>query len=141
MAQDLIDDDETFRNESKMYSYDITQKLTYFVITVELALCGFMLLNKDKLSTLKYSEYLFLTLGLAAFIGILWRFAYNITFHSHAHYKSKGDLTPDNPHFNNKRYKVARFLQSYFHDIYVLLTLASFGWILVAGYRYLACQI
>lgn len=135
MTIKLEDVDKKLEQDRKNYAYDITQKLTYFVITAELAFCGYMLLNKDKLSDIIGAPYLFLLCGLAVFSGILWRFCYNITYHAHAH--CEGDLNPENKYFKRKSYKVASYCQGGLHDIYVLLTMGSFLWILGAGFYYL----
>jgi hypothetical protein len=136
MAEELQEVDTKIEEDRKKYGYEITQKLTYFIITVELALCGYMLLNAEKLKAIQEGSYLFLTCGIAAFTGILWRFCYNITYHAHAHYK--GDLHPSNRYFATKTYRTARYLQGKLHNIYALLTLSSFLWILIAGFIYLS---
>ena len=136
MTQELQEADKKLDEDRKKYAYDITQKLTYFVITAELALCGYMLLNADKLSKIHGASYLFLTCGVAAFTGILWRFCYNITYHAHAHFE--GELNPYNKYFSSKTYRGARYCQGKFYNVYVLLTIGSFLWILVAGFIYLS---
>lgn len=73
------------RRDAQQYSYDLTQRLTFFVISIELVFCGYILLNSDKLGAIKYSSWLFLFAGSAAVVGIIWRFIYNQTFHNIAH--------------------------------------------------------
>jgi hypothetical protein len=136
MSEAIEEADKKVKQDSKNYAYDITQKLTYYVITVELALCGYMLLNAEKLSGICGAAYIFLVCGLAALIGVLWRFCYNITFHAHAHFE--GELSPQNKYFKTKTYKTASYLQGKLHDVYVLLTAISFLWILGAGFIYLS---
>lgn len=39
----------------RLYSYDLIQKLTFFVISIELIFCGYILLNAKKLSGIEGS--------------------------------------------------------------------------------------
>ena len=110
---------------SRQYSYDLVQKLTYFIVSAELVTCGYILLNADSLVTVKSLNYLFLLCGLAAMTGILWRFFYNITYHNNTH-----DI-------NNWAHKVAKKLQIIVYYLYVVLTLSTFTWLLIRGYLYL----
>jgi hypothetical protein len=66
-------------------SYDYTQRLTFFVIGLEVVSCGYMLLNADKLSKVEYAPILYVSSGLSAFFGILWRYFYNETYHESSH--------------------------------------------------------
>lgn len=141
MTEVIQDVDEKLIQDSKKYAYDLTQKLTYFVITAELALCGYMLLNAEKLSSIHGAPYLFLTCGLAAFIGILWRFCYNITYHAHAHARKGGKLDFASKQLKHWSYKLASKVQASLHNIYVLLTIVCFLWILVAGFNYLVAVV
>jgi len=109
----------------RQHSYDLTQKLTYFVISVELVFCGYMLLNADKLTGIKGASYLFVACGAAAFFGIFWRFFYNQTYHDHAH-GVRGLLN-----------QIAHRAQVVCYWIYVVLSIASFVWALMAGFAYL----
>jgi hypothetical protein len=59
---------------ARQYSYDLVQKLTYFIVSAELVTCGYILLNADNLIGIKSLNYLFLLCGFAAITGILWRF-------------------------------------------------------------------
>ena len=80
--------DEQYREQiftARQYSYDLVQRLTYFVISVELVTCGYILLNAGNLVAIDYLNYLFLLCGLSAIAGILWRFFYNITYHNNTH--------------------------------------------------------
>lgn len=136
MLQQLQESDKKAVQDRKNFGYDSTQKLTYFVVTAELALCGYMLLNADKLSKIYGSSYLFLCFGVAALSGIIWRFCYNITYHSHAH--CDGDFDPRSKWFSSYRYKLASYFQPKLHDVYAVLTFGSFVWFLVSGFSYLA---
>lgn len=140
---EVLDEDEKIAQGRKMYAYDITQKLTYFVVTAELALCGYMLLNVDKLSSIRGFPYIFLLCGLAAFMGLLWRFCYNITFHSyaHAHNRKNGKLELDSKQFDNFSYKMADRYQGLTHNTYAILSIVCFLWILGAGFWYLLSQV
>ncbi len=75
----------SINQEARHYSYDLVQKLTFFVISIELIFCGYMLLNADRFGSIKYSSYLFLLSGSAAIFGIFWRFCYNQTNHEESH--------------------------------------------------------
>lgn len=107
----------------RKYSYDLTQKLTYFVISAELVFCGYMLLNTDKLKGLQNVSSLYLVTGVAALTGILWRFCYNQTYHNNAH------KTSNNP-------CLVKF-QICVYWIYVGLSLISLIWALVAGFNFI----
>lgn len=109
----------------RQHSYELTQKLTYFVISVELVFCGYMLLNADKLNSIHGASYLFLACGIAALLGIFWRFFYNQTYHNHAH------------GIQGRLHKVASFLQIICYWIYVVLSIVAFVWTLIAGFNYL----
>lgn len=69
----------------RQYSYDLVQKLTFFVISIELIICGYMLLNSEKFGEIEYSSLLFLCGGIAAVFGLLWRFFYNQNIYENAH--------------------------------------------------------
>lgn len=109
----------------RQHSYELTQKLTYFVISIELVFCGYMLLNADKLSSMQGASYLFGTCGIAAFFGILWRFFYNQTYHNDAH-GIKGFL-----------HNLSSYSQTVCYWIYVGLSMIAFVWAMVAGFNYL----
>jgi len=109
----------------RQHSYDLTQKLTYFVISIELIFCGYMLLNAEKLVGIQGASYLVATCGIAAFFGILWRFFYNQTYHDHAH------------GVHSLLHQIARHSQIVCYWIYVALSIASFVWALSTGFAYL----
>ena len=106
-------------------SYDLTQKLTYFVISIELIFCGYMLLNAEKFVGIQGASYLFVATGIAAFFGILWRFFYNQTHYDNAH-GVRGLL-----------HKITYCFQIGCYWVYVALSIASFVWALSAGFAYL----
>jgi hypothetical protein len=110
---------------SKQHSYELTQKLTYYVISVELIFCGYMLLNADKFASIHGTSYLFGTSGIAALFGILWRFFYNQTYHNNAH-GIEGLL-----------HKISSYSQIVFYWIYTGLSIIAFAWALYAGFNYL----
>ncbi|MFZ1748314.1 MAG: hypothetical protein WAU17_20585 [Nitrospirales bacterium] len=109
----------------RQHAYELTQKLTYFVISIELIFCGYMLLNAEKLNGIRGGNYLFLACGIAAFFGILWRFFYNQTYHNRAHGYGGG------------MHQVSRYSQIVSYWIFVLLSITAFVWALVAGFEYL----
>jgi hypothetical protein len=109
----------------RQHSYELTQKLTYFVISIELIFCGYMLLNAEKLSGIQAANYLFMTCAIAAFFGIFWRFFYNQTYHNYAH-GIQGTL-----------HRFASYFQTITYWIYVVLSITTFIWAAVAGFAYL----
>ena len=120
--------DEQYREQiftARQYSYDLVQRLTYFVVSVELVTCGYILLNAGNLVAIDYLNYLFLLCGLSAIAGILWRFFYNITYHNNTH------------GINDCTHKIAKKLQIVIYYFYVILTIASFAWLLILGFIYL----
>lgn len=119
--------------EGRNFAYELTQKLTYFVVTTELVFCGYVLLNADKLVHFTVAAYLFGASGLAAAVGLLWRFCYNITYHAHAH----AQQSIRTGYFETRAYKVARFVQGYLHNSYVVLSVSTFFCILGYGFVYI----
>lgn len=110
---------------ARQYSYELVQKLTYFIVSAELVTCGYILLNADNLVAIKGLNYLFLLCGFAAMTGILWRFFYNITYHNNTH------------GINDWAHKISKKLQVIVYYFYVVLTLVTFTWLLIRGYLYL----
>ena len=84
-----------------------------------------MLLNAKMLTGLQGASYLFVVAGIAALFGILWRFFYNQTYHNNAH------------GIYNRINQISCHLQIVVYWIYVVLSIASFLWALVAGFNYL----
>jgi len=113
------------RFNARQHSYELTQKLSYFVISAELVFCGYILLNADKLIDIKGVNYLFITCGLAAVFGILWRFFYNETYHNDAH------------GVKHSRYLLAGKLQTSCYRVYIAMTAVTFVWAMVSGFNYL----
>ncbi len=87
--------------------------------------CGYLLLNVEKLSGVKYSSVIFFICGLAAVFGIIWRFCYNQTYYDKVHnQKSKfGDICAG--------------VQDWFYWFYIGLTFFFFVSVLCAGYNYI----
>jgi cation transport ATPase len=108
----------------QQHSYDMTARLTYFVISAELIFCGYVLLNADRFGQIKYLSVLFLMSGLAAFFGVFWRFFYNQTYHDNAH----GILS----------IKGLNALQAVVYWLYVVLSIIFFAALLWAGYIHLS---
>jgi len=123
-AEELQYRDQYF--SARQHSYELTQQLTYFVISVELVFCGYMLLNAEKLSGINTANYLFLVCGVAAFAGALWRFFYNQIYHDNTH-GIKG-------RFHEFTYK----LQKLCYWIYVILSVVAFVWALIVGFSFLS---
>ncbi|MEQ1599240.1 MAG: hypothetical protein ABL880_07745 [Methylotenera sp.] len=107
----------------RQFSLELVQKITFFVISVELIGCGYILLQAANLTEVKHLNYLFLLCGLSALLGLLWRFCYN------------------NSHFNSTHgYQFSAFLnriQSWLHNLYVVASIVTFVWFLYLGFNYL----
>lgn len=114
------------RRDSQKYSYDLVQRLTFFVISIELIFCGYILLNSEKLGAVKFSSFLFLLAGSAAVFGIGWRFIYNQTYHDAVHGK------------NEKNRNILPRLQIVVYWIYISLTALFLLSIISAGYLHLS---
>lgn len=71
--------------DARLYSYDLVQRLTFFIISLELIFCGYILLNAEKLGAVRFSSVAFLLAGMAAIIGLLWRFLYNQDYNDFVH--------------------------------------------------------
>jgi len=113
------------RRSMQQYSYDLTQRLSFFVISVELIFCGYILLNSDKLGVVNFSSLIFLISGSAAVFGLVWRFCYNQTFHENAHGK-KTNL-----------YRICSKIQNYSYWLYVGLTLIFIVSVVAIGYEHI----
>lgn len=110
---------------TRQYANDIVQRLTYFIVSAELVTCGYILLNADSLVAVRNINYLFLSCGVAAMMGILWRFFYKITYYNNAH------------GVDDFWHKISKKLQIIVYYIYVPLTLMTFSWLLITSYLYL----
>ena len=109
--------------ENRKYSYDLTQKLTFFIISAELVFCGYVLVNAEKIAQVKHSSSLFLISALAALLGVIWRFLYNQSYH-------------DNAHGIKKKWYMKYFqIPTYF--LYVLLSFVLFISLTYMGYSYI----
>jgi hypothetical protein len=109
--------------ENRKYSYDLTQKLTFFVISAELVFCGYLLINADKIAGVRHSSSLFLVSAVAALLGVTWRFFYNQSYHNNAH-KIKNKLH-------------VKYLQNTTYFGYVLLSFSLFISITYLGFSYI----
>jgi hypothetical protein len=111
--------------EARQHSYELTQRLTFYVISVEIIFCGYLLLISDKLIGIKYISWLFLLSGLAAFFGLIWRFFYNETYHEETHEKKV------------KYFEFMLKLQTGFYYAFIIFSIAFFWGLLIVGY----CQL
>lgn len=107
------------------FSYELTQRLTYYVISAEFIFCGYVLLNSDKFGVIKYSSALFLLAGIAALSGVLWRFGYNQNQHDIAH----ETIT------KNNRYILIAQLTAYW--AYIVVSIIFFISLLAIGYSHI----
>jgi hypothetical protein len=107
------------------HSYDLTQRLTFFVIGIEIVFCGYVLLISDKLIGVSNISLLFLTSGTAAIFGIIWRFCYNQTYHDRVH-GTEG-----------KYFKLWGIVQLVFYYAYIIFTAVFFICLLIIGFSLL----
>lgn len=125
----LVNDAELQARElqraDQRYSNDLTQRLTYFVIGIEVVFCGYLLLNAEQLGKIQYSSVLFLLAGLAAIAGLFWRFFYNESFHCDVH------------NIRSWWLKATGWLQGAFYYAYVVLSIAFFMAMLAIGTAHL----
>ena len=115
---------ELERNARK-HAYDLVHKLTFFVISIELIFCGYILLNAEEFGVIKHLSLLFLLGGVVAISGLLWRFFYNQQSHDMAH----GRIT--------KRPAILQSVQYFLYWIFVIGSVVFFIFSVGAGYRYL----
>lgn len=108
---------------AQKFSYDLTARLTYFVVSAEMVVCGYIFLNAEKFGGVGFSKWLYLFGGIAALSGILWRALYNETFHARTHGNT-----------------LSRFIsnsQRIFYSVYVRISLLFFILIIWGGYNHL----
>lgn len=122
--EDLQYRDQIF--SARQYSLELVQKLTYFVITIELVGCGYILLTADKLIEIKTLNYLFLLCGISALMGLFWRFFYNQVHYNRCH------------GINNFVHKIVVKLQLIAYYLYVIFSITSLIWFLILGFGYLS---
>jgi uncharacterized membrane protein len=113
------------RADLRRQSYDHIQTLTFFVISIELVTCGYMLLNADRLAGLPWARWLFLAVGIAALAGILWRFGYNEAFYRSAVGR------------NNRWGPLVNAVQTRCHHVFAVVSLVSLVALLIAGTMYI----
>ena len=111
--------------DGKQYSYDLTARLSYFVISIELIFCGYVLLHAKEFIQIQHLSTLFLIAGLSLISGLLWRFAYNQTYHERQHGKDPA--------------KWLTVIQDVLYWVYIVLTVIFFIASLYFGYNYLVC--
>ena len=125
----LVNDAElqarTLQSDARQYSYDLVSKLTFFIISIELIFCGYILLNVENFDSARYLSVLFLLSGFAAICGLLWRFFYNQSTHDSAHGHRHG--------YTN----VLNKLLTVSYWIYVSTTIIFLIFALVAGFKYI----
>ena len=107
-------------------SYDLTQRLTFFVIGLEGVFCGYILLNARALAHIHGLQWLFLSCSLALVMGIVWRFGYNETFHRSAHGST-----------DSTWFLLVSKIQRWSYIFYVLLFLISLIAAIVMGFIYI----
>ena len=105
------------------YVYQLTERLTYFVVSAELVVSGYMLLNAEKLSGFYGAPFLFLACAGAALAGVAWRYLYNQGYHVVAHGLPANDASPR--------------LQLAVYWLFVFLTFGAFVWLIIDGFAYI----
>ncbi len=113
--------------EARLQSYELTQKLAFFVIGLEVVFCGYLLLNANKFSEVPWVEFLFLVTALAAISGMVWRFCYNATYHQETHGRQSS-------------YERYQSFQVWSYRAFVVLTLLFLLGTTVGGYQYIRTQ-
>lgn len=116
----------TFIQVERHKSYDLTQRLTFFVIGLEGVFCGYILLNARALAHIHGLQWLFLSCSLALVMGIVWRFGYNETFHRSAHGST-----------DSTWFLIVSKIQRWSYIFYVLLSLISLIAAIVMGFIYI----
>lgn len=104
----------SFNQVERHKSYDLTQRLTFFVVGIEAVFSGYILQNVRALSNVHGLEWLFLSCSLAFVLGIAWRFLYNEEFHRWAHGTD-----------NSKWFKVLKEVRQWTYIIYVVFSFVS----------------
>ncbi len=117
-------------NQAKRHkSYDLTQRLVFFVIGIEVVFCGYLLLNVEHFSKFNHLKCIFFISGISAFLGIASRFSRNFGYHLEAHQHKS---------IENKRFrKFLAFLILFTHWAFVLFSTAFFICILYYGSMYI----
>lgn len=77
------------KQQRLLHASDMVQRLTFFVISIELIACGYLLLNASTLREVNGSLIIYLSASLAALCGLLWRVFYNE--HTHAAVTERND--------------------------------------------------
>jgi hypothetical protein len=111
---------------ARQFSLELVQRLTYYVVSVELIGCGYILLTADKLIEIENLNYLFLLSGVSALSGLLWRFFYNQVHFNRTH------------GIDNCINKLVIKLQMLVYYSYVFFSIASLIWFLILGFNYLS---
>ncbi len=123
--------DETMTSTDELQAerhkaYDLAQRLTFFVIGLEVVVCGYILINARTFCTIPYIADFFFVTGLAAFCGIGWRFCYNETYSRRVYQQDRSIA-----------YKIYYFCQGLMYWSYITLTAVFFVCALLIGYHYL----
>jgi hypothetical protein len=116
-------------NKNRADAYELTRQLAFYMIGLELALCGYMLLNANKIVSILGAPLLFLCSGVAALAGLVWRYAWNEDVYRQAH------------HMKATTYHLM-MLKIMFpaYVVFVLLSLLTYSWAIGGGYYYLSTQ-
>ena len=111
-------------SSERAQSYDYTERLTFFVLSIEAAFCGYSLQVAKDVRPDAHLPALFLASGLAFVFGVLWRTTYNEVFHANAH-------------FGRRPAWLARINWLLYYG-FVLSTAIFLGGVLIVGTRYIS---
>ena len=105
------------------FSDQLVERLTFFIISVELVSCGYMLLNAKEFGVIQSAGEIYVVGGLAAFLGILWRYFFNQSYF----YGLKGA----------EFLGMKRLLLGFFYYGYIALTVLFFIGLIYYGYQHI----
>ncbi len=123
------------KRQMQEFSYELTQKLSFYVIGIEVVFCGYVLLNARTLARVDGARWLFLASGLAALSGIIWRMCYNEQTYIAAHFPEKDKEEQQKEEKRKGRYVKAG---NVLYRLYLLFTAVFFVGTLIGGFQYLS---
>ena len=114
---------EEWIRQDQFYSHNLNQKLTFFVIGIELLICGYIMLKSEIFAPIKCTPYLFLLSGISAFFGLAWRHLLNQAID----FASRNKEIP----------KYKKLLRQWTYRIYVCGSYVFFASLIIFGSFYL----
>jgi len=122
------------KRQKQEFSYELTQRLSFYVIGIEVVFCGYVLLNASTLAHIQYVRWIFLASGLAALFGLIWRMLYNESSHLLAHWEEENKEIQAK---QQKRLARLSYPQNITYWVYILLTAVFLIGTLIGGFQYL----